>query len=73
MYARNPFVSQEKVNAKWACRGKTKDVIIVVNPTRNDATLTQPLVSTQWSKVYNYRIPDFPVLQGNFCATRTYA
>lgn len=67
MWGRKKYVSKNNVKGKWAIKGTTKDLLIVVAPTFNGATTSgEELVEIEWSKSYNLRCQDLPGTQTSF-------
>jgi len=67
-------VTFAKMASKLAVKGKTKDLIVVVNPTYNgDTILGQVCIEVEWSRNTNCRMPEVPGIQTSFNGFYSYA
>lgn len=64
-------INYAKWNGKAVKKGYTKDFIIIALPTYNDFAVATDLISIQWTKAHHFRLPDYPVFQNSYMATKT--
>ena len=73
MNGRKGHFHMAKADGKYANKGWTKDLIVVVNPTRNENVSSfQVPANITWNKNYNYKVPDLQGLQLGFKSFYTY-
>lgn len=67
------WVSNSSSLNKLAMKGKTKDFILVLNPTYNgDAVAAANAITFEWTKNYHIKIPEMPGVQLNKTGVYTY-
>jgi len=72
VYGAKANVGVATVVGDYATKYKTKDLLIVVNPTENDRTaVSDQLIAIEWTKNYSIKFPDMQGTQSVYSWTNT--